>query len=215
MTTHPLLLALLAACLASPAAHAADSTAPLAPSPAIAAPPPGPSPAVAKPTDPPARRMPPTLAMADNGNGPGLPNPSIDMASYLRVSAEAAAYRQSHRLSEEDFLRMSREPGTVVLDARSAEKYRLLHVHGAINLSFPDITVESLGRVLPDKSTLVLIYCNNNFTGAQKAFPTKLPSASLNLSTYVALYTYGYRNVYELGPTVDLKASKLAFDGTE
>jgi len=144
-----------------------------------------------------------------------IANPAIDMAAYLRVSMEAAAYRQSHRLSEEDFLRMSREPGTIVLDARSAEKYALLHVKGAINLSFPDITVESLKQTIPDKSTRVLIYCNNNFTGAPKPFPTKLPSASLNLSTYIALYNYGYRNVYELGPLIDLKASKLVFDGTE
>jgi hypothetical protein len=142
-------------------------------------------------------------------------NPAIDMGAYLRVSMEAAAYRQSHRLSEKDFLRMSGEPGTIILDARSTEKYALLHVKGAINLSFPDITVDSLKQVIPDKSTRVLIYCNNNFSGAEKPFPTKLPSASLNLSTYIALYNYGYRNVYELGPLIDLKASKLEFEGTE
>jgi hypothetical protein len=144
-----------------------------------------------------------------------IQNPAIDMLAYLRVSEEAAAYRQSHRVSEEDFLRMSGEPGTIVLDARSAEKFRLLHVKGAINLSFPDITVDSLKQTIPDKSTRVLIYCNNNFTGAPKPFPSKLPSASLNLSTYIALYNYGYRNVYELGPLIDLKSSKLAFEGID
>jgi hypothetical protein len=39
-----------------------------------------------------------------------------------------------------------------------------------------------------------------------------LPPASLNLSTYVALYTYGYRNIYELAPLIDIKASKLKFE---
>lgn len=142
----------------------------------------------------------------------GIANPAIDMDGFLRVTREAAEYRQSHRLSEQDFLRMSREPGTIVLDARSTEKFRLLHVKGAVNLSFPDITVDSLKQTIPDKNTRVLIYCNNNFTGAEKPFPTKLPSASLNLSTYVALYNYGYRNVYELGPLIDVKASKLTFE---
>ena len=142
-----------------------------------------------------------------------LANPAIDMQAYLRVSAEAAAHRQSHRVSERDFLQMSREPGTIVLDARSAEKYRLLHVKGAVNLSFPDITVASLQQAIPDKATRILIYCNNNFSGAQAPFPAKLPSASLNLSTYIALYNYGYQNVYELGPLIDLKASKLPFEG--
>jgi hypothetical protein len=106
-----------------------------------------------------------------------------------------------------------RDPGVVVLDARSAEKYAELHVRGAVNLSFPDITIESLARVLPDKSTRVLIYCNNNFTNAESAFPRKLESASLNLSTYIALYTYGYRNVYELGPLIDARRSKLPLEG--
>ena len=141
-----------------------------------------------------------------------LANPAIDMPGYLRVSAEAAEHRESHRLTEEEFLRMSHEPGTIVLDARSAEKYQLLHVQGAINLSFPDITVDSLQQTIPDKSTRILIYCNNNFTGAEKPFPTKLPSASLNLSTYIALYNYGYKNVYELGPLIDVNASKLTFE---
>jgi phage shock protein E len=39
----------------------------------------------------------------------------------------------------------------------------------------------------------------------------KIARASLNLSTYIALYSYGYRNVYELAPLIDLKASKLPF----
>ncbi|MBK9163871.1 MAG: hypothetical protein IPM21_08160 [Acidobacteria bacterium] len=35
------------------------------------------------------------------------------------------------------------------------------------------------------------------------------PISSLNISTYISLYTYGYRNVYELGPLVDIGATKL------
>ena len=45
-------------------------------------------------------------------------------------------------------------------------------------------------------------------------FPSKLPSASLNLSTYIALYNYGYRNVYELGPLVDIGNSALEFESS-
>jgi hypothetical protein len=104
---------------------------------------------------------------------------------------------------------MSREAGTVILDARSQEKYNELHIKDALNLSFPDITVESLKSTLPDKNTRILIYCNNNFVGAEKAFPSKSPTASLNLSTYIALYSYGYRNVYELGPLLNINTTKL------
>jgi len=106
---------------------------------------------------------------------------------------------------------MSREAGTIVLDARSKQKFDELHIKGAINLSFPDIAVESLKGTIPDQATRILIYCNNNFRDAEGPFPSKLPSASLNLSTYIALYNYGYRNVYELAPLIDIKTSRLEF----
>ncbi|MDX6445747.1 MAG: hypothetical protein QOH71_2821 [Blastocatellia bacterium] len=150
-----------------------------------------------------------TIASAQEKTG--IANPAIDMQGYLRAASEAAEHRESRRLSEADFIRTSREPGTVILDARSREKYDELHIKGAINLSFPDITVDSLNAALPDKTTRILIYCNNNFVGAQEAFPTKIAVASLNLSTYISLYSYGYRNVYELGPLLDIKTSKLEF----
>ncbi len=136
-------------------------------------------------------------------------NPAIDMDGYLHVANEAAQHRVTRRLSEAEFVRMSRESGTIVLDARSRERYDELHVKGAINLSFPDIAVESLRTTLPDQSARILIYCNNNFRGADGPFPMKAARASLNLSTYIALYSYGYRNVYELGPLIDVQTSRL------
>jgi hypothetical protein len=142
-----------------------------------------------------------------------LPNPAIDMNAHMRLTAEAAKLREGRRLTEEEFLRMSREPGTVVLDARSSEMYRLLHVKGAINLSYPDFTAGALAEVIPSKTTRILIYCNNNFYDSP-AFRTKAPPASLNLSTYATLYMYGYENVYELGPIVAQQTSKLEFERT-
>ena len=157
-----------------------------------------------------------TLSAAAQGvadSSASIINPAIDEAAYVRVVADALGHRARHRVSEADFIRMSREPGTVVLDARSKAKFDELHVEGAINLSFPDIAVESLAEALPDKNARILIYCNNNFRGAERAFPTKLPSASLNLPTYVALYDYGYRNVYELVALIDVEATAIAFAG--
>jgi len=149
---------------------------------------------------------------ADPDAGP--PNPAIDMKGYLQISREAAAHRSTRRLAVDEFLRMSKEPGTIVLDARSKDKYDLLHVNGAISLPFTDIAIESVKRVIPDKNTRVLIYCNNNFVNNERAFESKLPAASLNLSTYIALYTYGYRNIYELGPRLDTNNSKLPLVST-
>ena len=147
-------------------------------------------------------------------DAPPPSNPAIDMDAYLRISVEAARHRENRRLTEDEFIRMSREPGVVVLDARSREKYDELHVKGAVNLSFPDIAIESLARLLPDRNARILIYCNNNFTGNQSAFASKVASASLNLSTYIALYTYGYRNIWELGPRIELGKSQLEFESS-
>jgi len=148
------------------------------------------------------------------GNNPGVAivNPAIDMDGYLRISKEAAQHRETRRLTEEEFIQMSQEPGTIILDARSTEMYKLLHVKGAINLSFPDITIESLKDTIPDKNTRILIYCNNNFRGALTVFASKAPSVSLNLATYTTLYNYGYRNIYELGPLIDIYEAKLEFE---
>ena len=88
----------------------------------------------------------------------------------------------------------------------------MLHVRGAINLSFPDIAVVTLAERLPDKNARILIYCNNNFINDESAFPSKKPNASLNLSTYIALYSYGYRNVYELGPLLDVKTTAIPLE---
>src|SRR5262249_55018979 len=86
-------------------------------------------------------------------------NPAIDPAAFLRVAGSGLAERERHRISEAEFVRMAREPGTVVLDARSREKYDELHVEGALHLSFPDIAIESLAALLPDKDVRILIYC--------------------------------------------------------
>ena len=80
-----------------------------------------------------------------------------------------------------------------------------------MNLDFSDIAIDSLARTIPDKNTRILIYCNNNFANAPRPFPSKRADASLNISTYIALYNYGYRNVYELGPLVSLDKSTLPF----
>lgn len=44
---------------------------------------------------------------------------------------------------------------------------------------------------------------------AAAAFPSKAATLSLNISTYTALYGYGYHNVYELGPVVDPAKTQL------
>jgi Rhodanese-like domain len=145
---------------------------------------------------------------------PDITNPAIDMSEHLRLTAEAAKLRQGRRLTEEEFLRMSREPGTLVLDARSTAMFEKLHVKGAVHLSYPDFTADALAEVIPTKTTRILIYCNNNFLNSP-AFMMKVAPASLNLSTFATLHMYGYDDVYQLGPLVAIEKSKLEFESSK
>ena len=142
-----------------------------------------------------------------------IPNRLIDYPAFERNVEKVGKLRAQRRVTEDEFIRMAADPKTVVLDARSAERFQLLHVKGARNLSLPDITAEELARVIPSKSTRVLIYCNNNFLNEPNAFATKIPSASLNIHTFNVLYSYGYTNVYELGSLIDIRSAKLNFEG--
>ena len=142
-----------------------------------------------------------------------IPNRKIDFAAHLRAAKETEGLRESRRLTEEEFLAYASDPKTVVLDARSESKFKLRHIKGAINLPFTEFTEESLAKVIPAKDTRVLIYCNNNFEGDRLAFADKRAPASLNISTFVNLTIYGYTNVYELGPLLDVQKTILPLEG--
>jgi phage shock protein E len=75
-------------------------------------------------------------------------NPAIDMQGYLVASRDAASLRETHRLTEDDFIRLSRWPDVVILDARSREKFSELHVAGAINIPFPDAVLRRITAAL-------------------------------------------------------------------
>jgi hypothetical protein len=144
-----------------------------------------------------------------------IPNPLIDYDGFERIVASSMCERESHRLTEAEFLAGMRESGVVVLDARSDARYRLRHVKGAVTLPFTDFTAESLAHVVPRKDTKVLIYCNNNFSDSPQAFAPKAATASLNLSTWTSLKSYGYTQVFELGPLLSVDTTPIPFEGSE
>ena len=111
-----------------------------------------------------------------------LANPAVDVDAYRADVAAATLARAERLVSEDEFIRMARQPDTVIIDARSRAKYGALHVRGAINLSFPDLTVASLAAAMPDR--------------------------------YTALYTDGYRNVYELAPLLSVATTRIELEGS-
>src|SRR5271169_2445533 len=92
-----------------------------------------------------------------------IPNPLIDYKEFQKIVAASASERESHRLTEPQFIEAMADKKAVLLDARSASKYELRHIRGAINLPFTDFTAETLAKIIPAKDAKILIYCNNNF----------------------------------------------------
>lgn len=149
----------------------------------------------------------------------------VDFDAYEKLVAEVKVYRLSHLIPLDTFLIWSQQKGVVILDTRSDSMYNAKHVKGAIHLNFSDFTQRSLQRLIPDPDTKILIYCNNNFANDQVYFVTKaaIPrppvtrvpiTLALNIPTYINLYGYGYRNVYELSELVSVFNNKISFEGT-
>ena len=133
---------------------------------------------------------------------------------------ELVDWMKSHQLSEEEFIRASREPGTVVLDASEPETYRLMHVEGAINLAHGAMNAGTLGRVLPNENTRVLIYENTNYRAAEnqrrarkltgeRGQPPVGEWSGENLATYQTLRRYGYRRIDALASYIRVDQGSL------
>ncbi len=144
-----------------------------------------------------------------------IPNRLIDYQEFQKIVAASANEREAHRLTEPQFIEAMADKKAVLLDARSASKYELRHIRGAVSLPFTDFTADSLAKVIPAKDAKILIYCNNNFEGSPVSFASKAPSASLNISTYISLRSYGYTNIFELGPLLNVRTTSIPFAGTE
>jgi phage shock protein E len=98
----------------------------------------------------------------------------------------------------------------LILAARSASAFKQGHIRGAVNLPLPDFTAESLAKVIgKNGSREILIYCNNNFINDRDPVKTKAIELALNIQTFINLYGYGYRNVFELGEAVNMDAPEV------
>ena len=128
---------------------------------------------------------------------------NIDYGGFQALTQDVHAYRANRLVTHAQFQAMAREPKTIILDARSAAAFAQGHIDGAINLAFTDFTVQSLADTIGDPNTRILIYCNNNFSNNAPPVMLKARPLALNIQTFINLYGYGFRNVYELGETVN------------
>lgn len=159
----------------------------------------------------------------------------VSFEDYKALVAAVEPHRASRLIDLDQFLKMSKEPGVIILDSRSTFRFDRIHLKGAKHLSFTDFTQDNLAKAIPSFDTKILIYCNNNFDGNQTDFASKIakprPKAdnpittqlasqekprmmALNVPTYINLYGYGYHNVYELNELVKVNDPRITFEGS-
>ncbi|MBM3955803.1 MAG: rhodanese-like domain-containing protein [Planctomycetes bacterium] len=171
----------------------------------------------------------------DGSAAKDYPKAKVSFDDYKTLVAEVESHRRSRLIDLDTFLAMSREEGVIVLDCRSDFRYERIHVKGAKHLAFTEFTEKNLAAVIPAHTTKILIYCNNNFAGepvnfASKVAPPRPRSGqkvasqfaaeakplmmALNIPTFIALYGYGYHDVYELDELVNVTDPRITFEGT-
>ncbi|MDH7445342.1 rhodanese-like domain-containing protein [Aquimarina sp. 2201CG14-23] len=155
----------------------------------------------------------PLVAMSQENKE--LQQSKVDYESFLEISEEVHNYRESRLIPLEQFLGFSKDSSTILLDTRSEKAYRKKHLKGAVHLNFSDFTEGKLAKLIPNKETRILIYCNNNIDGDSINFATKMIPLALNIPTFINLYGYGYHNIYELSSLVPIQDNRLEFTGTE
>jgi phage shock protein E len=145
--------------------------------------------------------VPSTQSLAAPKQGAG--SPLIDYDGFASLTKEVRPYRSSRLLPVKTFMDRAAKTEVLLLDARSKDAFAAGHIKGAVNLPFTDFTAESLAAVIgPKRDRAILIYCNNNFTDNKFPVVTKSVQLALNVQTFVNLYGYGYKNVWELGDAV-------------
>lgn len=149
----------------------------------------------------------------------------VDFDAFEKLTVEVKNYRKDRLINWSTFEKLSKNANTIILDTRSKEMYDKKHLKGAIHLNFSDFTQNNLAQIIPSFHTRVLIYCNNNIDNEPIFFASKISlpkkeiqpkpiSLALNIPTFITLYGYGYKNVYELSELISSLDQKITFEGT-
>ena len=102
------------------------------------------------------------------------------------IQKEEPGYQQI--TAQEAKTMMDVDAGTIVLDVREQEEYDQGHIPGAVLLPVGEITQESASAAVPEKDTVVLVYCR---------------SGNRSKAAAGELAQLGYTQVYEFGGIQD------------
>ena len=145
-------------------------------------------------------------------DSPANAKAQIDYSAFAALTKEVAKYREKRMIDLTAFNEKRARGNVVILDTRSAAAFARGHIDGAINIPFSDFTDQKLAAILgKDKSQEILIYCNNNFHNNIPPIVLKSAPLALNIPTFINLYGYGYKNIYELSGSYNMEDPKIGW----
>ena len=100
----------------------------------------------------------------------------MNTVSYQQITAEEAKSM------------MEEQPDAVILDVREQDEYDAGHIPGAVLLSVGTIDEETAASAIPEKDTVVLVYCR---------------SGNRSKTASQSLVDLGYTRIYEFGGIKD------------
>jgi len=151
------------------------------------------------------------------------PKAKVSFDDFKNLVSEVEPHREKRLVDLDTFLKMSNQPGVIILDSRSTFRYERIHVKGAKHLSFTDFTQNNLAEVIPSFETTILIYCNNNFDGNQIDFASKVAMPVTNSGSIITAQFNSQEKplmmalnipTYELNELVDINDPRISFEGS-
>lgn len=121
-----------------------------------------------------------------------IPKPS-KVIGHREFYSEAIKTEASHGIKTAKAIEVAawmKDDSVTLVDLRSREAFAVSHIDGAVNIPATELTDEELKKVIPEKKTRVVVYCDYNLAPVRSIAVTTLGAP--------AIYQLGYKNIYRL-----------------
>ena len=108
----------------------------------------------------------------------------LSLVLLLAGCGMAASNPTYQQITQEEAKQMMETQTVVILDVREQSEYDSGHIPGAVLLPVGSITEETAADVIPEKDSVVLVYCR---------------SGNRSKTASAALAELGYTQIYEFG----------------
>jgi hypothetical protein len=125
-----------------------------------------------------------------------------DSVEYVNIGR---AHKEPRIVEKYALLNLLKKHAAIVLDTRDKKDFEQLHVKGAVNLPFEQLSRSSLARLIPTKDTAIVIHDPNNMR-RKASDQVQEVDPSWNYQVSAVLRIYGYTDIYALDPEVHLRS---------